>query len=327
MSAGRRVAVTVAAASAGERLDRFLATVGGLGTRSRVKQLIDAERARVDGVARKASFTLRPGMCVEVDLPAREPSTLVPEAVPLTVLYEDETLIAIDKPPGMATHPAPGSRRGTVVHALLHHLGTFAGVGPADRPGIVHRLDKDTSGVLLVAKTPAALEALARQFRARTIEKRYTALVHGSVRGARGTIDRPIGRDGRDRKRMSVRSARGRHAVTAWTVRERFPGATLLDVAPQTGRTHQIRVHLASIGHPIVGDATYGGRRRAATAPAGVILAGCPRQALHAARLAFVHPATRALMAIEAPLPGDLAEVVDALRKVARIHGNSPKLP
>ena len=327
MSAGRRVAVTVAAASAGERLDRFLATVGGLGTRSRVKQLIDAERARVDGVVRKASFALRPGMRVEVDLPAREPSTLVPEAVPLTVLHEDEALIAIDKPPGMATHPAPGSRRGTVVHALLHHLGTLAGVGPADRPGIVHRLDKDTSGVLLVAKTPAALEALARQFRARTIEKRYTALVHGSVRAARGTIDRPIGRDGRDRKRMSVRSARGRHAVTAWTVRERFPGATLLDVAPETGRTHQIRVHLASLGHPIVGDATYGGRRRAATAPAGVILAACPRQALHAARLAFVHPVTGAPMTIEAPLPGDLAEVVDALRKVARIHGNSPKLP
>ena len=126
---------------------------------------------------------------------------------------------------------------------------------------------------------------------------------------------------------MSVRSARGRHAVTAWTVRERFPGATLLDVAPQTGRTHQIRVHLASVGHPIVGDATYGGRLRAATAPAGVILAGCPRQALQAARLAFAHPATGAPMAIEAPLPGDLAEVVDALRKVARIHGNSPKLP
>ena len=327
MSAGRRVAVTVAAASAGERLDRFLATVGGLGTRSRVKQLIDAERARVDGVARKASFTLRPGMRVEVDLPAREPSTLVPEAVPLTVLYEDETLVAIDKPPGMATHPAPGSRRGTVVHALLHHLGTLAGVGPADRPGIVHRLDKDTSGVLLIAKTPEALETLARQFRARTIEKRYTALVHGSVRSARGTIDRPIGRDGRDRKRMSVRSARGRAAVTAWTVRERFPGATLLDVAPETGRTHQIRVHLASIGHPIVGDAIYGGRRRAATAPAGVILAACPRQALHAARLTFAHPATGASMTIEAPLPGDLAEVVDALRKVARIHGNSPKLP
>jgi 23S rRNA pseudouridine1911/1915/1917 synthase len=236
-------------------------------------------------------------------------------------------LIAIDKPPGMATHPAPGSRRGTVVHALLHHLGTLAGVGPADRPGIVHRLDKDTSGVLLIAKTPEALEALARQFRARTTEKRYTALVHGSPKTVRGTIDKPIGRDGRDRKRMSVQSARGRAAFTEWRVRERFPGATLLDVAPKTGRTHQIRVHLASLGHPIVGDAIYGGRRRAATAPSGVILAACPRQALHAASLAFVHPATGERMTIEAPLPTDLSEVVEALRKVARIHGNSPKTP
>jgi len=266
-------------------------------------------------------------MRVEVDVPAREPSTLVPEAVPLTVLHEDETLIAIDKPPGTATHPAPGSRRGTVVHALLHHLGALAGVGPADRPGIVHRLDKDTSGVLLVAKTPEALEALARQFRARTIEKRYTALVHGSVKSARGTIDQPIGRDGRDRKRMSVRTARGRASVTDWRVRERFPGATLLDVAPKTGRTHQIRVHLASLGHPIVGDATYGGRRHAATAPAGVILAACPRQALHAASLTFEHPTTRQRMTIEAPLPADLSEVVESLRKVARIHGNPPKTP
>jgi 23S rRNA pseudouridine1911/1915/1917 synthase len=236
-------------------------------------------------------------------------------------------LVAIDKPAGMVVHPAPGSRSGTVVNALLHRIGRLEGVGAAERPGIVHRLDKDTSGVLLVARTVGALEALARQFRARTVEKRYTALVHGSVRGERGTIDRPIGRDPRDRKRMSVRAQRGRTAVTRFTVRERLPGATLLEVAPETGRTHQIRVHLASIGHPIVGDAVYGGRRRRVVGEAGDVLAGCPRQALHAARLVVAHPLDGASLVLESPLPPDLRGVVDALRKTARTHTNRTKLP
>ena len=322
----RRIAVTVGADGAGERLDRFLATVPGIGTRSQAKQLVDAGRVRVDDTPRKAGFVVRAGMTVAVDLPAVVPSSIEPEAVPLAILYEDAALVAIDKPPGMVVHPAPGSRRGTIVHALLHHLGRLDDVGPAERPGIVHRLDKDTSGVLLVARTTEALEALARQFRARTIEKRYVALVHGAVRAQRGTIDRPVGRDARDRKRMSVRSARGRAAVTRYAVRERLAGATLLDVTPETGRTHQIRVHLASIGHPIVGDATYGGRRRGA-GEAGKILADCPRQALHAARLAFTHPTTGADVVLESPLPADLRGIVDGLRKVSRTHGNHPFVP
>jgi 23S rRNA pseudouridine1911/1915/1917 synthase len=326
VSEGRRIVVTVGPDGGGARLDRFLATVPAVGTRSQAKQLVDRERVWVDGVARKASFVLRPGMTVAVELPSAVPPTIEPEAVPLAVLYEDQDLIAIDKRAGMVVHPAPGARRGTVVHALLHRLGSLA-VGAAERPGIVHRLDRDTSGVLLVARTPAALEALARQFRARTVEKRYLALVHGAVRSPRGTIERPIGRDPRHRKRMSVRSPRGRLAVTRWVVRERFAGATLLDVCPETGRTHQIRVHLASIGHPVVGDAVYGGRRRPGGTESSAILAACPRQALHAARLAVAHPRSGAPLVLEAALPADLAAVVDALRKAARSHGKQPDVP
>ncbi len=318
----RTHAVPVTAAHEGERLDRVVATLAEVGTRSQAKQLVDAGHVRVDGVARKASFVVRAGMRIEVDV-ATAPSTgIVAEALPLRVLYEDAALLAIDKPPGMVVHPAPGARRGTVVNALLHRLGTLAGVGAAERPGIVHRLDKDTSGVLVIARTAAALEALARQFRSRTIHKRYVALVHGHVRAASGSIDRPIGRDPRDRKRMSVRAPRGRAAVTRYTVVERFPGATLLAVAPETGRTHQIRVHLAALGHPIVGDAVYGGRRRGTVRETADALAACPRQALHAQAITFAHPTTGAPVQLEAPLPADLSGVLDTLRKLARTLKN-----
>src|SRR5262249_30688863 len=193
------------------------------------------------------------------------------EALPVTVLYEDADVLAIDKPPGMVVHPAPGARRGTLVNALLHRLGSLAGVGEPERPGIVHRLDRDTSGVLLVARSARALEALARQFRERTVEKRYFAVVRGRLEPEAGVIDRPIGRHPHERKRMSVRSRRGRPAVTRWQVVERLPGATVVRLAPETGRTHQLRVHLAAAGHPIVGDAVYGARRgRPAADAAGV---------------------------------------------------------
>ena len=327
MSARRRIVVTVGAREVGQRLDRFVATLSDVGTRSQVKQLVDAGHVTVDGVVRKTAFILRPAMVVAVEIPEPVPSTVEAEALPLQILYEDAHMLAIDKPAGMVVHPAPGSRRGTVVNALLHRLGGLDGVGETSRPGIVHRLDKDTSGILLVARTVSALEQLARQFRARTIEKRYLALVHGVVRGERGAIDRPIGRDPRDRKRMSVRASGGRSAVTRWTVRERFPGATLLDVAPETGRTHQIRVHLASLGHPVVGDAVYGGRRRPSAGPSGALLASCPRHALHAARLSFTHPATGVPMRLEAVLPGDLEGLLIGLRKLARTHGNSTNAP
>jgi 23S rRNA pseudouridine1911/1915/1917 synthase len=318
----RRLVVTAGPEVAGMRLDRFVATLPELGTRARAQHLLREERVTVDGVVRKASFALRSGMRVAVDVPAARPTTIEPEARPLVVLHEDADLLAIDKPAGVVVHPAPGARSGTIVNALLHRLGSLAGVGAVERPGIVHRLDKDTSGILLVARTPAALEGLARQFRARTVEKRYLALVHGAMRAERGTIDRPVGRDPRDRKRMSTRSPRGRAAVSRWVVRERFPGATLLEVAPETGRTHQIRVHLASIGHPIVGDAVYGGRRRGSARETADVLAACPRQALHAAGLAIDHPATGARLQLRSPWPPDLSQVVDGLRKAARSHTN-----
>ncbi len=313
---GVRVVVEVPAAAVGQRLDRFLGTLPELGSRSRAKGLLDAGLVSVDGLVRKAAHALRSGERVAVVVPPPDVGTVEAEDLPLAVLYEDAHLLAIDKPPGMVVHPAPGARRGTVVNALLHRLGTLTGVGDAERPGIVHRLDRDTSGVLLIARTPQALEGLAKQFRDRTLSKRYVAVVHGAVRAASGMIDRAIGRHPHDRQRMSVRPRGGRAAVTRFEVIERFPRVTLVRLAPETGRTHQLRVHLAALGHPIVGDRLYGGRGRRSGAPpaVGAALDACPRQALHAESLAFRHPASGAPMLVQAPLPSDLAALLGALR-------------
>lgn len=313
--------------AAGTRLDRVLATLPEVGTRARARRLLDDGCVSVDGVARKASHAVRGGERLEIVLPRPAPSTVEPEALPLTVLYEDEHLLAIDKPPGMVVHPAPGARSGTVVNAILHRLGAMPGVGAPERPGIVHRLDRDTSGVLLVARTARALERLARQFRERTLHKRYLALVHGRVTPATGTVDRPIGRHPVERKRMAVRRAGGRAAVTHWRVVEQLPGATLLELHPETGRTHQLRVHLAALGHPVVADAVYGRRAvagRGVPAAAAAALAACPRQALHAAAIRFAHPATGAPIVLESPLPNDLATVLAALRAAARPGRDPP---
>jgi 23S rRNA pseudouridine1911/1915/1917 synthase len=302
------------------RLDRFLATLPALGTRSRAKALVDGGLVAIDGRPCKAAYVLRAGDEIAVTLPAPDAARVEAEALPLAILYQDAHLVAIDKPPGMVVHPAPGVRRGTVVNALLHHLGGLAGVGDPDRPGIVHRLDRDTSGVLLVARTPQALEGLARQFRNRTVSKRYLAVVHGVVRTSSGTIDQAIGRHPRHRKQMSVRTRRGRAAVTRFEVVERYPGCSLLRLAPETGRTHQLRVHLAALGHPIVGDRVYGGRRpRVARLPPGVVAAleGCPRQALHAESLAFAHPVSGDPMVVRASIPPDLARLLASLRQAA----------
>ena len=306
-----RVELVVPAGGAGVRLDRFLAGVAEVGTRSQAKRLIDAGRVRVDGVARKSAHLLGAGARLEIELPEPEPLAAEPEPLPLSVLYEDADLLAIDKPPGMVVHPAPGARRGTVVNALAHRLGALAGVGRPDRPGIVHRLDRDTSGVLLVARTAAALEALARQFRTRTIEKVYLAVVRGHLGAAHGTIDRAVGRHPRERRRMSVHSRRGRAAVTRWTALERLPGATLVRLEPETGRTHQLRVHLAAAGHPIIGDRVYGARR---AGRAGTRL-DFPRQALHAAEIRFDHPSSGARIVVRAPLPPDVEQLLATLRQ------------
>ena len=319
MPGERRLVVRVPVEAAGMRLDRFLATLPELGTRSRAKGLIDDGRVAVDGVPRKSAHAVRAGERIAVTVPPPEPTGVEPEALPLVVLYEDPHLLAIDKPAGMVVHPAPGARRGTVVSAVLHRLGALETGGDPQRPAIVHRLDRDTSGVLLIARTPQALEGLARQFRERTLAKRYLAVVHGVVRPAAGVIDQAIGRHPRERQRMSVGTRRGRTAVTRFEVVERFRGATLLRLAPETGRTHQIRVHLAALGHPIVADRVYGGvrGRRGASVPAAVaaVLEACPRQALHAETIAFAHPVSGARMEVRAALPPDLARLLDSLRR------------
>jgi 23S rRNA pseudouridine1911/1915/1917 synthase len=316
VSGQRRLVVEVPPGAAGQRLDRFLATVPELGTRSRAKSLIDRGLVCVDGTPRKSAHVLRAGQRIAVAVPPPEPAGVAAEPLPLVVLYEDAHLLAIDKPPGMVVHPAPGARRGTVVNALLHRLGALEGVGDPERPGIVHRLDRDTSGVLLVARTPQALAGLARQFHDRTLSKRYVAVVHGVVRAAGGVIDQAIGRHPRERKRMSLRARRGRAAVTRYEVVERFRGATLLRLAPETGRTHQLRVHLAGLGHPIVADRLYGGGGRCTAGVAAAALGACPRQALHAESIAFAHPVTGVPVAVRSPLPADLESLLDALRRI-----------
>ena len=299
--AGRRIDVAVA-----ERCPEL--------SRAQARRLIDRGGVSVDGSAVKPAYRLRRGEKVEGTLPEAEPHELAPEAIPLSILYEDPTWIVLDKPAGLVVHPAPAHRSGTLVHALLHHCPELSEAGGSGRPGIVHRLDKDTSGVLVAAKTPRAHGNLAEQFRAHTVEREYLAIVRGSPRTLSGTVDRPIGRHPSDRKRFTAdrrlaRASRGaRPARTHWRVEERLGDFTLLRVRLETGRTHQVRVHLASAGLPVLGDPVYGGGRAVARA------LGLDRQALHAARLEFDHPDTGARMRFTAPLPRDLEAVLERLR-------------
>jgi 23S rRNA pseudouridine1911/1915/1917 synthase len=243
----------------------------------------------------------------------------VAEDIRLDILYEDGDILAINKPPGMVIHPAPGHSAGTVVNALLYHCPDLAGIGGIQRPGIVHRLDKDTSGVVIVAKNDAAHLELSRQFKERRISKHYLALVFGSPARNAGTVDLPLGRDPIDRKKMSIASPRGRAAVTIWQVAQRFSNATLLDVDLRTGRTHQIRVHCGAMGHPIIGDPVYGpGRRLQRLAqtepPLHRLFSTVRRQMLHAARLELSHPTDGRKMVFEAPLPQDMRQLLEQMK-------------
>ncbi len=307
---------TVDAEAAGRRLDLFLGERLASVSRSFAAELIASGRVVVDGRPRKPGYRLKAGECVSGSLPPPRPAVFRPEPIALDVLYEDEHLIVICKPPGMVVHPAPGHDTGTLVHALLHRCPTLEALRGELRPGIVHRLDKDTSGALVAAKDPVSLERLAAQFKSRSVEKRYLALAHGVPAADRGTVRMPIGRDPVDRKKMSVRSRKARPAETGWCLRRSWAGAaSLLEVSLLTGRTHQIRVHLAAVGHPVVGDPVYG-RRRAAKAAAtglGAILAAAPRQMLHAWRLSLDHPATGERLSWVCPLPPDMAEVIARL--------------
>jgi 23S rRNA pseudouridine1911/1915/1917 synthase len=307
------VTVEVAADQAGERLDRYLAAVLPGQSRSRVQRFIELGMVTVQGRHARANLAVREGDRVTVDIPAPVATEVVAEDLPLPILYQDADVIVVNKPAGMVVHPAAGHDSGTVVNALLHHVSDLSGIGGELRPGIVHRLDKGTSGVMVVAKNDAAHDALARQFHDREVDKEYVALVWGVVQAGR-RIDLPIGRDPANRQKMSARARRSRSAVTRITRAEHLRGVTLCQVAIATGRTHQIRVHLSAIGHPIVGDATYGGTRKRVAADLLPVLR-LERPFLHALRLTFTHPVDGRCLQFEAPLAHDLQSVLDDLQR------------
>jgi 23S rRNA pseudouridine1911/1915/1917 synthase len=292
----------VAERDAGQRLDVFLARTSGL-SRARIQRLIEDGQVRVAGHPQKSRYAVARGDLVQFDVPPTVPLALEPESIPLDILYEDDDLLVLNKAAGMVVHPGAGRTSGTLVHALLAHCQHLPGIGGVERPGIVHRLDRDTSGVMVVAKSEAAHQSLTDQFKGRVVRKHYLALVHGEVRQETGRIEAAIGRRENDRQRMGVRSRGGREARTAYRVLGRLTGMTLLDLSLETGRTHQIRVHLAHIGHPVVGDQVYGGRRERRLGSSGD--ARAERQLLHAWRLAFRHPRTDAWLEFTAPIPED----------------------
>ncbi len=307
--------IVVDVASAGRRLDQFVASaVPGL-TRSAAQRLIREQRVLIDNAVARSSTPVRAGSRIVVRAVPPRPASATPEALPLRIVYDDPDLVVVDKPAGMVVHPAPGHAGGTLVNALLHHVTDLSGVGGELRPGIVHRLDKGTSGLMVVAKHDAAHDALARQFRERLVEKEYVALVWGSVEAGR-TIERAIGRDPVHRKKMSTRARRGRQAVTRIERVVSLGPVTLAYVRIATGRTHQIRVHLSAIGHPVVGDPVYGGVHRRVPAPLSAVSL-LERPFLHASRLAFSHPRDGRRMEFLSPLPPDLQAVLDELQGTA----------
>ncbi len=295
----------------GQRLDKFLVSVLEGQSRSQVQKLIDDGRVVVDRKTAKANLAMREGDRVTVDVPAPAASAVHAEELPVEILFQDSDIAVLDKPAGMVVHPGAGHASGTLVNALLHHLDDLSGVGGELRPGIVHRLDRGTSGVMVVAKHDAAHHELARQFHDREVEKEYIALVWGLVQPGR-RIDAAIGRDPKNRQKMSARARRAREAVTRITRAHPMKGVTLCQVAIHTGRTHQIRVHLSAIGHPIVGDSMYGGVHRRVAPDIKAVLR-LERPFLHAHRLAFAHPGDGRRMEFRTPLPADLQSVLDDL--------------
>jgi 23S rRNA pseudouridine1911/1915/1917 synthase len=297
----------------GRRLDQFLTGKLPDISRSQIQRLIRGGCVQVDAGQVKPGLTVGEGLRVDVDIPPATPATPAPEPLPLKILYDDADIVVVDKPAGMVVHPAAGHKTGTLVNALLHHVRGLSGIGGTERPGIVHRLDRGTSGVMIVAKHDRAHRDLARQFHDREVEKDYLALVWGAVRAGQ-RLDRPIGRDRRHRQKMSTRSTRAKPAVTLITEVEPYRGVSLARIRLGTGRTHQIRVHLSEHGHPIVGDVLYGGTRSKVPVHLSATTR-LNRPFLHAARLSLMHPISGRLMTFEAPLPADLAGVLNTLRQ------------
>jgi len=314
---GKSFSILVTAKDQGRRLDQFLAETDLHLSRSQAKKLIEKHHIFLNQKPTKPSAHIKAGDTVSGTLLRPSPLSLKPEPIPLTVLYEDSSIIVIDKAPGMVVHPAHGNSSGTLVNALLYHCEDLAGINGVLRPGIVHRLDKDTSGVIVVAKDDEAYHHLIKQFKNRTVDKVYLAIVYGKFSQDEGLIDSVIGRHPSQRKRMSTRTKKGRSAITRWRKVEEFDSCTLLEIFPKTGRTHQIRVHLSSIGHPIFGDPLYGrkGRPGAIHDPAlKECLKKLNRQALHAQRLELTHPRTGERTPFVSPVPRDMKEVMEWLR-------------
>jgi 23S rRNA pseudouridine1911/1915/1917 synthase len=313
----RRYELVVGPEGAGERLDRWLAETLEL-SRTRVASLVEEGRVRWNGETPRKAEPLSEGDRLEVELPPPQLPRAEPEAIPLTIVHEDPHLVVVDKAAGMVVHPAPGHPAGTLVNALLHHVRDLSGIGGELRPGIVHRLDRDTSGLLVVAKHDTAHQALSEALRKRKIRRLYRAASWGHIDDTPLRIDAPIGRDPRNRRRMAVVDG-GRRAASHVRVRERWLAADYVDVALETGRTHQIRVHLAHLGHPVVGDRTYGGGWEKGMSGEGhpwaeALAKRVPRQFLHARRLQFRHPVTGEILTFESPLPPDLEQVVRWVR-------------
>lgn len=299
---------------AGKRLDLFIASRISVCSRALAASLIRSGTIRVQGESKKPGYKVRIGDTVYGQIPSPTPVSYLPEPIEIHILHEDEHLIVINKQPGIVVHPAPGHYTGTLVNGLLYHCPEIEGIGGKLRPGIVHRLDKDTSGALVAAKNDAAHRSLALQFKSRRIKKEYLAVVHGEMAADSGAISLPMGRHPIDRKKMSTRSRKSRSAETSWRVRERFGGVTLIELELKTGRTHQIRVHCAALNHPIVGDPVYGNRKADKNLLSGK--ARCisvSRQMLHAWRLGFTHPATGMAVIFEAPMPEDMRNLINGL--------------
>jgi 23S rRNA pseudouridine1911/1915/1917 synthase len=314
-------AITADASDAAQRLDVVVAAHLPDCSRSFASALIQAGKIRIGGEKKKPGYRVRAGELIHGELPSFEKPACDPEAIPLNILFEDAHIIVVNKPAGMVVHPAPGNYTGTLVHGLLFHCPALGGIGGEMRPGIVHRLDKDTSGAILVAKSRTVLERLSAQFKAREVKKTYLGLVYGNVTSDSGKISLPIGRHPVHRKKMSVFSPKGREALTLWRVKERFHHATLLNLDLKTGRTHQIRVHCAAIHHPLVGDDVYAarrkpGRKKKGDAEALKLLGSATRQMLHAHKIVLIHPVTDEVVSFTAPMPEDMRTLLEKLSTI-----------
>ena len=304
--------IIVEPSEGGERIDIFLAGKTGI-TRSQIQKLIEQGNVFVNDKSVNQNYRIRTNDLISLNIPEKQDEGLIPENIPIDILYRDEHLIVVNKPAGMVVYPAAGHSQGTLMNALAYHCDKLAAIGGPLRPGVVHRLDKDTSGLMVVALDDAAYYNLADQFKQRTINRRYLALIYGNFKEDTGEIALMIGRSESDRKKMSTSVRRGKEAVTRWKVLKRFNHAALIEAKLGTGRTHQIRVHFASIGHPVLGDKTYGKKVEVEVKAQKKIM--FPRQMLHAERLDFIHPITGEHLGFSSPLPEDMAERVEELQK------------